>query len=72
MTISYRIIETGTGYTLIESGNRAYALEDLCDSIWLINKELRGAFLSRRERKEARRQIARYETLLSALRSAGG
>ncbi|MGA9764532.1 MAG: hypothetical protein WA384_12215 [Rhodomicrobium sp.] len=71
MTISYRIFETDSGYTLIESGGRTYAEEDLCDSIWLISKELRGAYLPKRERNEARKWIKQYEELLSALRSVG-
>ena len=47
-----------------------YAEEDLCEALWLVNMELRAG-LPRRERIEARRQIAHYESLLSALRSAG-
>ena len=69
MTISYRIIETN-GYTLIESGGCTYAEEDLSDSIWLVNRELRAG-LPKREQLKARRQVATYEVLLSALRSAG-
>ena len=70
MTILYRILPT-TPFNRIECGGQIYGLEDLCEAIWLINMELRGAYLSKRERIEAQRQITQYEAMLDALRSAG-
>ena len=58
----------------IEIESKARLTEDeLGEEIWLINMELRGAKLTKRERIEARRQIAEYHELLSNIRrrSAG-
>ena len=66
-----RIKHTGPG---IENEGKARLTEDeLGEEIWLINMELRGAKLTKRERIEARRQIAEYNELLSNIRgrSAG-
>ena len=70
MTISYRIINANHD-TRIEFCGQIYGLEDLCEAIWLINMELRGAYLSKRERTKAHHQITQYEAMLDALRSAG-
>jgi hypothetical protein len=70
MTISYRIINANHD-PRIECRGQIYGLEDLCEAIWLINMELRGAYLSKRERTKAQRQITQYEAMLDALRSAG-
>jgi hypothetical protein len=69
MTAVHRILNN-TGERRIESGGEAFAEDELCEALWLVNIELRAG-LPRRERIEARRQIAQYEALLSALRSAG-
>ena len=68
MTTSYRILRTSGG-NRIASGGETFAGDELCEAIWLVNMELRAG-LPRRERIEAKRQIAQYEELLSALRSA--
>ena len=67
MTISYRILNS-YAYPVIEFGGQVYGEEDLCDTIWLVQKELRHG-LPRKERIEAQRQIAQYQTLLDALRA---
>ena len=46
---------------------QSYAEDELREAIWLVNMELRAG-LPRRERIEAKRQIALFETLLAALR----
>jgi hypothetical protein len=69
MTISYRILNS-YAYPVIEFGGQVYGEEDLCDTIWLVQKELRHG-LPRKERIEAQRQIAEYQTLLDALRAGG-
>jgi len=69
MTAAHRILNN-SGERRIESGGQVFAEDELCEALWLVNVELRAG-LPRRERIEARRQIARYEALLSALRSAG-
>ena len=69
MTAAHRILNN-SGERRIELGGRIFAEDELCEALWLVNIELRAG-LPRRERIEARRQIARYEALLSALRSAG-
>ena len=71
MTLSYRILKTG-GDARIDFEGYAYAADELHEAIWLVNIELRGCYLSKRERKESLQRIAQYEELLSALRSAGG
>ena len=69
MTISYRIIINSNDFTTIECGGLVYGEEDLCDAIWLVQKELRGG-LPKDEQIEAKRQIAHFQTLLDALRAA--
>lgn len=70
MTISYRILQTGHEPRIAFEGY-AYAEDELHEAIWLHTIELRAG-LPMRERKESKRQIARFEALLSALRGAGG
>jgi hypothetical protein len=70
MTAAHRILNI-SGERRIESRGTAFAGDELCEALWLVSIELRAG-LPRRERIEAKRQIARYEALLSALRSAGG
>lgn len=48
-----------------------YAEDELRESIWLVNMELRNG-LPRRERIEAKRQIAEMEAALKALVTAEG
>lgn len=48
-----------------------YAEDELRESIWLVNMELRND-LPRRERIEAKRQIAEMEAALKALVTAEG
>jgi hypothetical protein len=69
MTAAHRILNN-SGERRIECGGTAFAEDELREALWLVNMELRAG-LPRREQIEARRQIARYEQLLSALRSAG-
>ena len=69
MTISYRI-SNNSGEPRIEFDGQVFAEDELYEALWLVNIELRGG-LSRRERADAKREIAQYEELLSALRSAG-
>ena len=71
MTISYRILPSFP-FNRIECGGQIYNEDALHEEIWLVNRELRGASLSKREQIEAQRQIAQYEAMLDALRSAGG
>ena len=70
MTISYRILQRA-GEPRIEFEGYAYAADELHEAIWLHNIEIRGG-LPKREVRESKRQIAQFETLLSALRGAGG
>ena len=51
----------------IEEGGESYAADELYEAIWLVNIELRNG-LPKQERITAKRQIARYEALLDALR----
>jgi len=69
MTISYRLINNN-GDTRIEYKAETYGLEDLCESIWLHQIELRRG-LPKNERIESQRAIALYQTLLDALRAGG-
>ncbi len=46
---------------------QSYAEDELREAIWLVTLELRNG-LPKRERIEAKRQIAQFETLLAALR----
>ena len=69
MTKAYRILNN-SGEIHIEFAGRAFAEDELREALWLVNIELRAG-LPRREQIEARRQIAQYEALLSALRRAG-
>ena len=68
MTSAYRTLKTGSEYR-IEFG-QIYAEDELHEVIWLVNRELRCG-LPKSERIEAQSQIAQYEELLTALRSAG-
>ena len=70
MTMSYRILQTA-GEPRIAFEGHAFAADELHEAIWLHTIEIRGG-LSKREMKESKRQIAQFEALLSALRSAGG
>ena len=68
MTIAYRILNNSDELH-IEFGGQIYAEDTLCESLWLVNIELRGG-LPKREQIHAKKQIAQYETLLNALREA--
>jgi hypothetical protein len=70
MTHSYRILRN-SGDLRIASEGEIFAEDELCEAIWLVNKELRSLGLTLLERIEAERQIARYGELLAALREAG-
>ena len=61
-TASRSLSNSVSGHALTE--------DELCEAIWLVNRELQAG-LPKRERVEAKRQIAQYEAMLSALRSAG-
>ncbi len=50
----------------VEYRGRFYTEDELRESIWLVNMELRNG-LPRRERIEAKRQIAEMEAALKAL-----
>lgn len=52
--------------TRVEYRGRLSAEDELRESIWLVNMELRNG-LPRRERIEAKRQIAEMEAALEAL-----
>ena len=54
----------------IEENGESYAADELHEAIWLVNIELRKG-LPKQERITAKRQIARYEALLDALRKEG-
>jgi hypothetical protein len=54
----------------IEENGESYAADELHEAIWLVNIELRNG-LPKQERITAKRQIARYEALLDALRKEG-
>jgi hypothetical protein len=69
MTASYRIQQIA-GNNRIEYQGHFYAAEELVETIWIVNMELRNG-LPKRERVAAKWQIARYEALLAALREAG-
>ena len=69
MTTAYRILNN-SGEPRIEFDGQSFAEDELREALWLVNIELRAG-LPKRERIEAKRQIAQYETMLSALRSAG-
>lgn len=70
MTSTSRILQTSCE-NRIAFGGRIFNEDQLCEDIWLLNIELRGCYLSRREKRETKRLIAQYEALLGALRSAG-
>ena len=53
----------------VEYRGQFHAEDELRESIWLVNMELRSG-LPRRERIEAKRQIAEMETALKALLDA--
>ena len=69
MTISYRVIKNN-GDALIECGGQIYGEEDLCEAIWLVQKELRHG-LPKKEQIVAQRQIAQFQAMLDALRAGG-
>jgi hypothetical protein len=69
MTTAHRILKT-SGELRIESGGQFFAEDELREALWLVNIELRAG-LPGREQIEAKRQIARYQALIAALRSAG-
>ena len=69
MTISYRILHS-YAYPVIECGGQIYGEEDLCDAIWLVQKELRHG-LPKKEQIVARCQIAQFQAMLEALRAGG-
>lgn len=50
----------------VEYRGHFYAEDELRESIWLVNMELRNG-LPRRERIEAKRQVAEMEAALEAL-----
>jgi len=54
----------------IEESGESYAADELHEAIWLVNIELRNG-LPKQERITAKRQVARYEALLDALRKEG-
>ena len=68
MTVSYRILRNAKGLRIVSNGE-TFAEDELHEAIWLVNREI-GAGLPRKE-IEAQRQIAHYDGLLAALRSAG-
>ncbi len=59
-----------TSSNRIEYRGQTYTEDELHEAIWLHNMELRAG-LPRRERIEAKREIAELEELLAALRGAG-
>ncbi|MGO9545739.1 MAG: hypothetical protein ACLPPF_13220 [Rhodomicrobium sp.] len=71
MTNSYQIQQIVSDSRISYAG-QSYAEDELREAIWLVTIELRNG-LPKRERIEAKRQIAQFETLLAALRevSAG-
>lgn len=68
MTNSY-LIQQNAGDVRIEYQGHLYAEDELNEAIWLVNIELRNG-LPKRERIEAKRQVAQFKTLLDALREA--
>jgi hypothetical protein len=70
MTASYRIF-SNSHFPRIECEGQNFTEDELHETIWLINMELRSTRLSKREQAAAKRQIAQYGELLAALRSAG-
>ena len=70
MTNSHRIFGY-PDFLRIEHDGQIFSEDELHEAIWLVNMEIRGAYLTKRERAEAKREIAQYETLLAALRGAG-
>lgn len=69
MTIAYRVLNSSIE-NRIEFGGQIFGADQLCESMALINLELRRG-LPRSEQIEAQHQIAQYEALLAALRGAG-
>jgi hypothetical protein len=59
-----------SAYRTIQFEGQVYSEDTLHEEIWQLNREIRCG-LSKRERIDAKRQIAQYEELLTALRSAG-
>ena len=66
MTNSYQV-QHNAGDIRIEYLGQIYAEDELHEAIWLVNIELRNG-LPKRERIEAKHQIAQFQTLLNALR----
>ena len=67
--MSIRIISTHD--IRVEYRGQFHAEDELRESIWLVNMELRNG-LPRRERIEAKRQIAEMEAALKAFMTAEG
>ncbi len=70
MTASYRIL-SNSHFPRIECEGQIFTEDELHETIWLVNMELRSGCLSRREQIAAKRQISHYGEQLAALRSAG-
>ncbi len=70
MTITYRIL-SNFWEPRIEFDGQICGQDELCETIWLLTIELRGAYLPKRERNKTRKRIKQYEELLSTLRSVG-
>jgi len=66
MTASHKLQKI-SGVLRIEHQGHFYAEDELRESIWLVNIELRNG-LPKRERAKAKRQIRLYEKLLNVLR----
>ena len=67
MTLSYRVINNGD-FPHIECDGGIHHEDELIESIWLVQKELRHG-LPKREQRDARRQIAHLQAMLDALRA---
>jgi hypothetical protein len=70
MTASYRIF-SNSHFPRIECEGQIFTEDELHETIWLMNMELRSCYMSKRERAAAKREISHHSTLLAALRSAG-
>ena len=70
MTASYRILGNSL-FPRIECEGQIFSEDELHETIWLTNMELRSSYMSKRERAAAKREISHYSALLAALRSAG-
>ena len=70
MTASYRIF-SNSHFPRIECEGQIFTEDELHETIWLINMELRSGRMPRSEQAAAKCEIAQYGELLAALRSAG-